>query len=431
MRTFTLIWFGQFVSLLGTGMTRFALLIWAYQQTGEATTLALLGFFSYVPYILLSPLAGLWVDKFDRRFVMMVADLGAGLMTLLVFALFLRGGLAIWHLYLLQATAGIFETFQLPAYTAATTTLLTREQYARASGMRTLAEDAAQIGAPAAAGALLAVVGVGGIMTIDIVTFLIAVGTLLFVWIPPPQPSNEDESGEPFWRQLTFGFRYIHARAGLRALTLIYVGINFFAALTYFSVLPALILARTGGDEVALGLVQATLGAGGVVGGLAVSFFGLPQRKIHAILTLAGLSFFFGDMLFAVGRSLPVWIAAAAVASFFIPFIIAANRTIWQLKVPPALQGRVLSVYGMLRNSLAPLGYLIAGPLADQLLSPAMASNGRLSAIFGPLVGTGPGAGIALMFFFTAILGATMSFSGYLVRSVRNIEDDLPDHASG
>src|SRR5688500_9221565 len=106
MRTFTIIWFGQFVSSLGTGMTRFAFLIWAYQQTAAgdnpATTLALLGFFAWLPYILLSPIAGVWVDRLDRRLVLVLADLGSGLTTAVVLLLYLTGDLQIWHLYLLE-----------------------------------------------------------------------------------------------------------------------------------------------------------------------------------------------------------------------------------------------------------------------------------------------------------------------------------------
>jgi hypothetical protein len=209
---------------------------------------------------------------------------------------------------------------------------------------------------------------------------------------------------------------------------LIFMGIEFFAALTYFSVMPALILARSGGSEVALGMVQATLGAGGVVGALLVSVCGLPRRKIHAVCGLCGLSFLLGDLLFATGRSLPAWIVAAAVAAVFIPFISGGYTTIWQLKVNPAIQGRVMSVADMFRSLPKPVGYLIAGPIADQLLEPAMRPAGPLAPLFGWLVGTGPGAGIGLMFVGTAILGALMSFSGYLFRPIRCVEEELPDH---
>jgi hypothetical protein len=207
-----------------------------------------------------------------------------------------------------------------------------------------------------------------------------------------------------------------------------FVGINLFATLTYFSVLPALILARTGNDELALATVQSALGIGGVVGGLLISLWGGPKRRIHGILAGAAISFLLGDFLFAVGRSVPVWSAAAFLAALFIPFITSANQTIWQNKVAPDVQGRVFSVKGMLQLMSMPLGYLLAGPLADHLFEPAMASGGSWTGLFGWLVGTGPGAGIALMFFCTSILGMTMSLSGYLFPAVRNIEGNLPDH---
>lgn len=429
-RTFATIWAGQLVSLLGTGMTRFALLIWAYQQSGAATTLALLGFFSWVPFILVSPFAGVWVDRWDRRKVMLFADLGAALMTLIVLTLLLAGKLAIWHLFVLEAVASACEAFQSPAYSAATTQLLPKEQYARASGMRSMAQDAALIGGPLLGGMALALFGLPAVLGLDLLTFAVAFGTLLFVHIPAlGLPQDEvTNAQESFWQRLQVGFRFILARKGLVALTLIFTGINFFAILTYFSVLPALILARTGGDEVALAIVQGTLGAAGLIGGLAVSTWGLPKRKIHALLLGTAISFLGGDLLFAVGRSLPVWIAGACIAAFFIPYIIAASQTIWQSKTPPHLQGRVFSVQAMLRNLAAPLAYLLAGPLADQVFGPAMQPDGVWAARFGWLVGTGPGAGIGLMFVCTAFLGSLMSLSGYLIPALRQVETALPDH---
>jgi len=428
MRTFTIIWFGQLVSLIGTAMTRFALLIWAYDQTGSATAVALLGFFSYAPYVLASPVAGDWVDRLDRRLVMIAADTGAALMTITLLLLYAAGALQVWHLFAAQALSGVFDSFQFPAYTAATTTLLRREQYTRASGMRSLADAGAQVLAPVLAGLLLALIDIHGVMLIDVATFLIAVGTLAVVRIPQPAPAPDEEPGAGLRRRLARGFRYIGQRPGLLGLLLVFLGINFFAALTYFAILPTLVLARTGGDEVAVGSVMAALGAGGVVGGLVVSVWGGPRRRIHGVLAFAALSFLLGDTLFAVGRQTIVWVAGAFLAAFFVPFILAADRSIWQSKVPPGLQGRVFAVQGMARNISMPLGFLLAGPLADYIFEPAMASGGALAPLFGPIVGVGPGAGMGLMFLGTAAFGALMSLSGYLFRPVRCVEDDLPDH---
>ncbi|MEM7111000.1 MAG: MFS transporter [Chloroflexota bacterium] len=428
MKTFVIIWFGQLVSLVGTAMTRFALLIWAYDLTGSATTVALLGFFAFVPYVLVSPVAGAWVDRLDRRLVMLFSDLGAGIMTIGVYFLFVNGQLEIWHLFIAQALAGMFEAFQTPAYIASTTLLVDKSQYGRISGMRSIAESASQIIGPIAAGAALAFINIDGVMLIDIGTFLIAMVTLLIIRIPNPPEETASLTEKNLWKDIRLGFDYIMARKGLRGLLFIYVGINLFAALTYFAVMPSLILARTGGNEQALAIVEGMLGLGGVVGGVVLSVWGGPKRQIHGVLAGAAISFFLGDLLFAVGQSVVVWGAGAFLAAFFIPFIMGGNRAIWQSKVPPAIQGRVFSVQTMLQTGMMPIGYLAAGPLADLVFEPAMATNGRLAETFGWLVGTGAGAGMGLMFLGTAVLGLLMSLSGYLFAAVRNVETELPDY---
>jgi DHA3 family macrolide efflux protein-like MFS transporter len=430
MNTFFVIWIGQLVSLLGTGMTRFALILWAWQQTGEATTLALLGFFSYIPQVLIGPIAGIVVDRHDRRLVMMIADGCAGLMTIGLLLLFVTGHLRIWHLYVVQTLTSVFESLQHPAYSAATTMLVPKEQYARTSGMRSLAASTSTVLAPILAGILLALIDIDGIMLIDVVTFVCAMGTLVLVRIPHPKAVTETEDAHTSsrLRRLSFGFRYISTRQGLLGLLLIFSGMNLFAALTYLSILPAMILARTNSNSIALATVQGALGIGGIVGGLIISIWGGPKRRIHACLLGAALSFLIGDLLLAVGRSLPVWAAAAFLASVFIPFVDSAHQAIWQSKVAPDVQGRVFSAKSMLQLATFPIGYLFAGTLADSLFEPAMAVGGPLSEGFGWLVGVGPGAGIALMFVGTSVLGTTMSLSGYLFRSVRDVETEIPDH---
>ncbi len=429
MRTFTFIWFGQMVSMLGTKMTAFALLTWAYQQTGSATTVALLGFFSFLPYVLISPLAGVWVDRLDRRHVMMLADTGAGLMTTLMLVLYATGHMQIWHIYLLQAVSSLCDAFHWPAYAASITLLAPKEQYARASGMRSLAQSVAEVGAPFLAGLVLGVAGIGVVLLFDVLTFVLAVGILLSVSIPRPTLTAAGLAAQGSMRQeMAFGFRYIFQRKGLLALLLMFTGINLLASLTYFGVLPAMILARSGGDELALATVQGAMGFAGVSGGLVVSVWGLPKRRIHAVLACTAASFLLGDILFSTGQTLPVWVAAGLAGSFFIPILVSGDRAIWQAKVAPDVQGRVFAVNGMLRTAMMPLGYLLAGPLADRVFEPAMAAGGSLAGVFGGIVGVGPGAGMGLMFLCTCIIGTLFCLSGYLYRPLRRVEDDLPDY---
>lgn len=428
MQKYTLIWFGQMLSIFGTATTRFALLVWAYQQTGQATPLALLGFFSFILYVLVSPVAGVLIDRFDRRWVMILADLGSGTMTAFMLLLYSTGQLEIWHLYLAEALTGVFDAFQIPASQAAISVLVPKEQYGRVSGMGSFAHSASQVFAPAFAGRILGVVGLQGVLVIDIATFLLGVLPLLFITLPRPEPSAAARPQSDFRRDMSTGFRYIFARPGLVGLMVVYFGVNIAASLTYFAMLSPLVLARTGGDEIALANVQAALGVGGVAGGLLMSIWGGPKRRIHGVLFVCGISFLVGDFMIAVGRTVPVWMLAVFVATIFVPIIVGSKNAIWQSKVEPALQGRVFAVRTLFEMFGYPLGYLIAGPLADQLLEPAMQSGGSLTGIFGSLVGTGPGAGMAIMFLGTSLMGALVCFGGYLIPSVRNIEDDLPDH---
>ncbi len=423
------IWVGQLVSLIGTAMTRFALMIWAYDQTGEATTLAMIGFFSFILYVALSPVAGVVADRFDRRKVMLLTDMGAGIMTLLVLLLYSTGELEIWHIYVLEALTGAFEAFQLPAKSAVISVLVPKQHYARANGLRALSLSAPNVLAPFLAGLLLQASGLEAVIFVDLATFTFAWLTLMLIRIPrPPQSAEGQQAQGSMWHEIKFGFRYIRQRPGLLGLLVIFTGIVLFATLTYYGVMPAMILARTGGDELALAMVRGALGIAGVVGGLVVSTVGLPRKRIHAALGFTAVSFLLGDFLFAVGQTLALWVFAAFVAEFFVPFITSGERSIWQVKVPPDVQGRVFSVQQTLRNAATPLGYLLAGPLADRVFEPAMQPGGALVETFGGLVGTGPGAGMALMFLCTALLGMAVSAVGYLIPAVREVEDRLPDH---
>lgn len=431
MKTFITIWFGQLISRIGTAMTRFALLIWAYEQTGSATTVALLGFFSFGPLVVVGPLAGVWIDRLDRRKIMLLADAGAGLATLIILLLYLNGGLNMWVLYLAQALAGASDAFQGPAYTAASTLLLPKAHYARGNSLRSMAASGAEVIAPFAAGALLVTAGLGGVLLLDLVTFLAALVTLLLVRIPQvtADPSEQAVSAlQQFRAEMKLGFSIIWAQPGLRGLALIYAGMSFFGALTWFSILPAMILARTGGDELAVAYVQGGLGAAGVVGALLMSIWGGPKRKIHGVLLGAFLSFFIGDLLFAMGQTVFVWVIAACLGSFFIPFVTSSNEAIWQSKIQPAVQGRVFAVKQTLGHALMMLGYLLGGVLADAWFEPAMLPGGVLVPWLGSFIAPGPGGGMAVMFMLTALTGSAISLAGYLVPAIRTIEQDLPDH---
>ena len=253
MRAFYFIWFGQLVSLVGTSMSQFALTIWAYEKTGSATALALVGFFSYAPVVIFSPIAGVLVDRWNRKLVTALSDLGAGLMTVVVFFLYLGGSLEIWQLCVTGAIAGMFGAFQFPAFSAAITTMVPKEQYARTSALLGVNEAASAIAAPLLAGILLTVIGIGGILVIDIVTFVFAVLAIMVVYIPQPEVTATGRAAQgSFWSETVYGFKYIWERKSLFGVQLTFSISNFFFAIGMVLVAP-MILARTGNSELALG----------------------------------------------------------------------------------------------------------------------------------------------------------------------------------
>jgi len=350
------------------------------------------------------------------------------LTTAIVLILYATGNLQIWHLYITATISGIFQGFQWPAYSAAIALMLPKEQYGRANGMLELAGNASRVFAPLLAGALMGPVGLVGLLIIDVVSAAVAIGALLFVHIPQPASTEAGrEGGGSFLREAAYGFRYIFARPSLLGLQMVFLVGNFFSGLA-FAVFAPMILGRTGNDELVFGSVQSVGAIGGVVGGVAMSACGGPKRRVHGVLLGWFCLGLLGQTVLGLGRALPVWAAGIFLMAFFGPIINGSNQAIWQAKVAPDVQGRVFTTRRLIAWLVSPISRLLAGPLADQVLEPAMAEGGSLAPVFSWLVGTGTGAGMALLFVFTGLLAALTGLSGYLFPVVRNAEDILPDH---
>lgn len=427
MRAFLIFWLGQLVSLLGTNMSRFALTIWAWQLTGQATALALVAVFSFAPAVIISPIAGAMVDRLPRKLMMMLSDAAAGLASFCIFLLYLSGNLQLWHLYVAGAFTGIFESFQFPAFSAAITTMVPKEQYGRANGLLSLAESASNIAAPVFAGLLLALIGIGGILIIDVMTCLFAIGVLVFITVPSPKRTTDVETIKPnFWQETTYGFRYIWAKPSLLGLQMTFLASNFLGSIGMVLANP-MVLARTANNELSLATVQTALGIGGVIGGLILSTWGGPKRRVHGVL----FGFIWASIFqvwLGIGQSLWVWAAASFFMLLSFPIINGSNQAIWQAKVAPDVQGRVFGARRVFAQIAGPLGMVLSGPLADFVFEPAMRPGGALTSSLGWLFGVGPGAGMGLLISTTGLLAAAVGIVGYAIPAVFQAETLLSDH---
>lgn len=420
MRTFTRIWFGQLVSTIGSFMTEFALILWAWNLTGSATALALVGFFSQLPRIPISFVAGIIVDRYNRKHLMMMGDAIAALSTVGIGLLYLTDSLQIWHLYAVAAVSGAFGQIQRLSYSTSITLIVPKQHYTRANSMDSAVHYGAAIIAPALAGLLYPRIGFLGILLIDLVTFGIAISTLLSISIPQPLPNSETDI-ETITQKLTFGIRYIWMRSSLRAV-LIITTLFWFAHDLGGAVYNPMILARTNGSAQVLGSVASAAGIGGVTGAVLLSLWGGTKRRIHGMLlgfVGAGLS----KTIFGLGRSPLVWIPAQFCSSLNFPLLGSSETAIWMEKIAPEIQGRVFAANALVVQVVSVISALIAGPLADGVFEPALQHNTRLAALLTPIVGTGTGAGIALLYLLTSVSLVGVGLGGYFLPALQRVED--------
>jgi MFS family permease len=424
MRTFFAVWFGQMVSLTGSSMTGFALGVWIFQQTGSATSFALTLLFIMLPRAILSPLAGVVADRRDRRWIMILTDLGAGVTTVATALLLMAGQLEIWHIYLFTALNSSFGAFQGPAFGAAVTHLVPKAQYGRANGLMQLGTGVGQIIAPVLAGVLMAAVGLQGVLLVDMATFLFAVLTLLAVRFPKSEIGAEAAEGRGSWAEdLAHGWRYLVVRPGLMGLVVIFTLVNFFVG-TAEAVLTPMILSFTTPDR--LGVILSVGGVGMLIGGVLMSIWGGGRHKVYAVFgsyALLGLA--------VVLAGLTPWVGLVTAAVFLaficVPAVMGASQAIMQVKVAPDVQGRVFALRATLNTSAFAIAYLVGGPLADRIFEPLMADGGALAGSLGRLMGVGPGRGMGLMFVVVGVLAIFTAVSAFAYPRIRNVETELPD----
>lgn len=428
LQVFYLVIFGEFISLLGSSLTNFGLGVWAYENSRSVTQFALISLFAVLPGLLMAPIAGTLVDRWNRRRVMLFADLGAGLTTLAIAFLLMTGRLEVWHIYVTATLSAAFGAFQMPAAAASITLLVPKEKLGQASGLMQLGQAIAQIVAPAIAGALMVFIQLQGILLIDCLTFLFAVALLAFVKFPALTRSAEAVAHNgSLVRETVYGWRYIFARPGLLAMLGLLAATNFSLAVVSALFTP-MMLTLTTPDR--LGQVMTIGGVGMLAGGVALSVWGGPKRRMHGVLgflLLAGLSIILG------GATPSVSVIAVAVFGFFFaqPLINGSLQAIWQTKVAPDVQGRVFSTRNMLATLMSPLAFGIAGPLADNLFEPWMAAKGALADSVGQLIGVGDGRGMGLILVVMGLLAVAVTVAGYLYPRLARVEDELPDAVPG
>lgn len=419
-RKYILLWLSQSVSGLGSSMTGFALVLWAYGRSHSAMSVSMISFCNYVPYVFLSLFVGNFIDRHKKKTIMLVSDSIAAGGSLIVLAFLLAGNLAPWTIYIVNMVIGVTNAFQQPASAVATGRLVPEEKIPNVSGMNSFSDNLIVVFSPMLAATLFAVGGLPLILVIDLASFLFAFFVLVF-FIEIPEHIERKAYASPF-TGIADGFAFLKNEKGILYIMLTMALINFFSRLTYENILSPMILARSSDNSLALGIVNASMGIGGIVGGAVVSIKKESRHKAMSIYVSAALSFLFGDLLMAVGKNALWWSIAAIAASLPIPFIIANQNAILYRKIPTAIQGRVFAVRNAIEYGTIPIGIILGGYLADHVFEPFMCSTGKTAGLLGKIVGNGTGSGMAVMFLCTGICGFAISAVSCFNHEIRSLD---------
>lgn len=426
LRVFAILWVGQFASLTGSGLSSFALGVYAYQRTGSVTTLALVYALAYLPFIVAAPFAGALIDRWGPRRSLVLSNCAAAAIMLVFAAVLATDTFALWQVYVVVSCLSMTQALETPALETAVPLLVPKQQIGHANGLLMLAIASSRLLAPVSAGLLLIAIHLPGIVLMDCASYLLALLTLAIVRIPRHAGhGNVLRSGwtATLLNDLRQACRYVADRRGLVALLVFSALINFCGAVVQLMITPTVLAFAS---SATLGTIMSCAGVGMVIASFAMSVWGGPRRRVTGIL---GFAFLMG-MAMVVGSLRPnsVLIAAGAfVALGSSAIVMACNQAVWQTKVDPQLRGRVIALLTMAFSAPPLVAYALAGFTADHFFVPLVGRYDVSSPVLRMLVGTGPGRGFALLIMVMGALIVLCVLSAVLYPRLRHLDADLPD----
>lgn len=404
-KNYILLLIGQTISQLGSSMTSFAIIIWAYTSTGQVMSSSLLAVCSSIPYLIISLLGGAVADNMNKKKIMLICDTVAAIGSFVILLCSLIDILEIWILCIINIVSGFMNAFQGPASQVAVTLLVDKKDYAKVGGVQSALGAVVGMLNPILAALLLSIGGLQLVLGMDLVTFIFAFFTLLiFIKIPDSISENKKIDGKELRESMKEGIIFIKQQKSILVLLVMYSVLEFMGAISFDSMYTPLLLARTGNNEPVVGIVSAIAAAGSLLASLTMSVAKQPKKKLPMMFA-GSIMCLFGIMLFGIGRNLIWWSIVVFFGCFGAPIYQTYQTVILRERVPVFMQGRIFSLQGMITSSLSPLGCFIGAVLADYVFEPFMQNTGILQEILSKIVGNGKGAGMGLMFVMAGAIG--------------------------
>lgn len=412
-----MIWTGELVSSIGSGMTAFAVAVYVYQLTGSAAWVSIAALLAYLPAVLLNPVGGILADRYDRRLMMILGDLFSALGLLFILVCLKTGQGGVIPVLTGVTISSVFVSLLEPAYKATVTDLLTEEEYAKASGMVQLAGASKYLISPFIAGFILSAADLSAIIIIDIATFFVTVLVIALVRksIREFKPNQENDN---FFREFREGMRSITADKGVSSLVLLMAWMCFFVGFLQTLMTP-MILAFA--DTKTLGVMQSVSAAGMVAGSLIIGILNI-KRNYSGILRTSLMAA--GIFMAMTGTTTSILLIVGFCSLFFtmLPFINTCADVLIRIRIPNDVQGRAWGMIGVL-TQMGYLGaYAVSGVLADTVFEPMLLKGGALAGTVGRVIGTGAGRGIGLMIILAGIVMFAFAFIFGNRKSIKEME---------
>ncbi|KOS64297.1 macrolide transporter [Lysinibacillus sp. FJAT-14222] len=414
-KKFLLLWSGQLISTIGSGLTAFGLAIYVFQQTGKASAMALVTLLAFMPSLLLSPVAGVLADRYDRRILMVLGDSLSAIGLVYILICMLSGEALLWQICVGVTISSVFSSLLDPAYKA--TDLLTEEQYTKASGLVQVAGSAKYLISPIIAGFLLTVSDIKLLLVIDICTFFVTVTSALAV--RKGLPSKTYEQTQSFFHEFKDGWRAVSENRGVLVLVIMTSVLTFYLGIIETLSIPMLL---TFTNSSVIGTVETVVATGMLVSSVIIGF--IPIKKGY--VKILSFSLFFEGIFMAV-FGLRENIALICISGFFffamMPFANSSLDFLVRTNIDNAVQGRAWSLIGVISQFGFVAAYALSGVLADYVFTPLLVDGGLLADSVGKITGTGQGRGTGFLIIIAGILLSITSFILFNLKSVKKLEN--------
>lgn len=425
LKTFYIVLLGQTVTLMGSALTNFGIGIWAYQQEGVVSHVTFIFLAASLPGLIFGPIAGAYVDRWDRRLTLILAQTGSAICSGLILFLYLQEQLELNYILAIVACSSICNSFLKPAFISSINYMVPKDLITKALGAVGLSFGMVQLFGPALAGGLMTTAGLKWVFIVDFCTFFFGIGSLLLAKIESPDKGEftAEEKGSVF-SEIKFALDYLREKKGMVTLFFLISVLYFNLGAVQVLVVP---MALGFANEAELGLMQSVSGIGLLVGsGLMMTWGGPKSKTLGTMLAFVTVSIVI--VLMPISQNIYLLGSAAILVMFCFTIAAASVQTIWQHKIAPDVQGRVTAFRTSVTGAMVPLAYWFSGWLADNIFEPLMMPGEFLAELVGGIYGVGQSRGVAVQMSVFGLITLAVVLTAWLNPNLRKMEALLPDY---